>query len=125
MQLHMVKAKIIAQWMDMHLTYALGLVAMAFQLPCHCMGIIPVHAVSIAHAAVALLAHPRVEGGPGRYTGGAGTICPVKQRSSGCQSVQKRRLDIRVPHTAQTVSPELVSHYENNVFWFHIFFQTI
>ena len=38
MQFHMVKAKIIAQWMDMHLTYALGIVAMAFSAPCHCMG---------------------------------------------------------------------------------------
>ena len=115
MQLHVVKAEIIAQRVHVHLADTLGIVTRAAEFPGHRAAVVPVYAVLIANLAGVALAQTCVQDSACRDAGGTGGPGVRKIDAVRGEGVEIGRFYIRMTGAAQTVAALLVGHNQYKV----------
>ena len=103
-QVYIVESKITSQRMNMHLTYALGIVSGGGQFACHRVFIVPRNIILIPDSAMMALFHASVQSGPCGNAAWACAVRMVKDDASGSQCVKVRGLYIRVPGESHAVA---------------------
>ena len=123
-QFHVVKAEIIAEWVDVHLSDALCVVSRPGKLFRHGVVIVPRNVVLVPDPAVMALLPAGMERCAGSDTAGACAVSGIKDNPAGGKGVQIRCFDVRMSGVTEAVPAELVCHdeYDIGLFWsVHVF----